>query len=223
MIKYIKDISKETALKHLQAYGSHRFFVNPQLLPRQWKALQTLSIQGPSISSGPQAHLHLQGVCSSAISFHSCLPLPPGTIQPSGKTVLDHASVSGAEPLLTSCACSPLDPPNIVIIRLTQRAARCSSPPTPHPPSPFLIYPLPQAPSSVDKRIKPLKVASSSSQPGEEVPPSRSSQPEPARQARPPPPFPAPHTLMLTHVAGIPDIGTCQNALRIAASTVIII
>ena len=69
-------------------------------------------------------------------------------------------------------------------------------PPTPHPPSPFLIYPLPQAPSSVDKRIKPLKVASSASQPGEEVPPSRSSQPEPARQARPPTsPLPrSPHT-----------------------------
>ncbi len=104
--------------------------------------------------------------------------------------------MSGAEPLLTSCACSPLDPPNIVIIRLTQRATRCSSPPTPHPPSPLLIYPLPQAPSSVDKRIKPLKVASSASQPGEEVPPSRSSQPEPAREARPPTsPLPrSPHT-----------------------------
>ncbi len=28
----------------------------------------------------------------------------------------------------------------------------------------------------------------------------------------------SPHTLMLTHLAGITDIGTCQNALRIAAS-----
>ena len=34
----------------------------------------------------------------------------------------------------------------------------------------------------------------------------------------PPPPSPAPHTLMLTHLAGITEIGTCQNALRIAAS-----
>ena len=33
------------------------------------------------------------------------------------------------------------------------------------------------------------------------------------------PPLPSsPHTLMLTHLAGITDIGTCQNALRIAAS-----
>ncbi len=45
MIKYITDISKETALKHLQAYGSHRFLVNPQLLPRQWKALQNLDVR----------------------------------------------------------------------------------------------------------------------------------------------------------------------------------
>ncbi len=45
MIKYIKDISKETASKHMQYYGSHRFFVNPQLLPRQWKALQNLDVR----------------------------------------------------------------------------------------------------------------------------------------------------------------------------------
>ena len=34
----------------------------------------------------------------------------------------------------------------------------------------------------------------------------------------PSPPPSSPHTLMLTHLAGITDIGTCQNELRIAAS-----
>jgi hypothetical protein len=33
----------------------------------------------------------------------------------------------------------------------------------------------------------------------------------------------SPHTLMLTHVAGITYIGTCQKALRIAARTIVII
>jgi hypothetical protein len=39
-----------------------------------------------------------------------------------------------------------------------------------------------------------------------------------------PPPLPSSqHTLMLTHLAGITDNGTCQNALRLAARTVVII
>ncbi len=45
IIKYIKNIGKETASKHMQDYGSHRVFVNLQLLPRQWKALQNLDVR----------------------------------------------------------------------------------------------------------------------------------------------------------------------------------
>jgi hypothetical protein len=81
MIKYITDLSKETALKHLQAYGSHRFLVTPQLLPRQWKALQNLDVRHlqHAMVIGTKEHASTwAGYMEELVTMEGPLKTPPG-------------------------------------------------------------------------------------------------------------------------------------------------
>ena len=44
-IKYIGDLSRETAAKQISEYGSHRFLRDPESTSKQWNALQTMDIR----------------------------------------------------------------------------------------------------------------------------------------------------------------------------------
>jgi hypothetical protein len=81
MIKYIKEISKETTSKYMQDYGSHRFFVNLQLLPRHWKALQNLDVlhlqHALAISTKEHASTWA-GYMEELVTMEGPLKTPPG-------------------------------------------------------------------------------------------------------------------------------------------------
>ncbi len=45
MLKYVADQSKERALAQLHSYGTHCFFIYPEMSPQQWQSIQLLDIR----------------------------------------------------------------------------------------------------------------------------------------------------------------------------------
>jgi hypothetical protein len=62
-IKYVHDVSKETAEKQIQEFGSHRFLRDPEMTSSQWSALQLADIR-------MLRHAHLYGTARDLKRWH---------------------------------------------------------------------------------------------------------------------------------------------------------